>query len=378
IAGTEISYDPDPGYCNEPAPAPDETFNYEITDGHGASDQARVSVRVICATTTPPVITTKPLARDDARTVVEDSAPTTFDLLANDTDPEGDPLQITDATDPQYGSVLIVDGSPDQVRYTPDPNYCNDPGPAPVDSFSYTISDPGGATDSADVAITVSCVNDGPLAVDDARTVAEDSGPSDFDVLSNDTDPDGDPLQISAGSVSDPANGTATLVVGSPDQVQYTPDPNYCNDPDPAPTDDFDYTISDGFGGTDTATVSVTVSCVPDAPVARDDSYAIPGGGTFIHEAIDLPVLANDTDADGDPIEIIAISTPSQGTAEILQGNPDKITYNGPPSTGNPSTEYCTSGNPFGPNSPPVTFTYTITGGATATVTVAINCGSEG
>ena len=98
------------------------------------------------------------------------------------------------------------------------------------------------------------------VAVDDARTVAEDSGATSFNVLSNDTDPEGDAIEIT--SVSDPANGSATIVQGSPDQITYTPDPNYCNDPGAAAEDTFTYTITGG----DSATVSVTVTCVDDNP----------------------------------------------------------------------------------------------------------------
>ena len=99
-------------------------------------------------------------------------------------------------------------------------------------------------------------MDDPPLANDDTLTVGEDSGATNFDVLSNDTDADGDPIEIT--EVSDPADGTAAVVEGSPDQVSHEPDPNYCNDPGDAPDETFTYTVNDG----DTATVSVKVTCV--------------------------------------------------------------------------------------------------------------------
>ena len=85
------------------------------------------------------------------------------------------------------------------------------------------------------------------------------------DPLTNDRDVDGNTLIITA--VSDPPNGTATMVSGG-SNVNYTPDSNY-NGPD-----SFTYTISDGNGGTDTATVSISVTAVNDAPVAVDDRTA--------------------------------------------------------------------------------------------------------
>ena len=68
------------------------------------------------------VTNTNPVAVADARTVVEDSGATSFDVLANDSDAEGDPIQITAVTDPPHGSAAVVQGSPDVVSYTPDPD----------------------------------------------------------------------------------------------------------------------------------------------------------------------------------------------------------------------------------------------------------------
>jgi predicted outer membrane repeat protein len=241
-----------------------------------------------------------PVANDDSRTVGEDSGPTDFTVLANDSNT----TDVTSVSDPAHGTTTVVDGSPDQVRYTPDADYCNEPGAAPTDDFSYTV--PGG--DTATVAVTVTCVDDPPVAQDDAWTVVEDSGATPLAVLANDSDPDGEAVEITA--VGDPANGSASVVQGSPDQVRYTPDADYCNEPGAAPTDDFAYTVNGG----DTATVAVTVTCVDDpvrlatpgpgptpdpaspdtrtaaarpscltiAGVVRDQRAAVPGGGQAI------------------------------------------------------------------------------------------------
>ena len=76
------------------------------------------------------------------------------------------------------------------------------------------------------MAVTVTCVDDAPTAVNDTTTVAEDSGPTAIDVLANDTDPDGGPKTIT--SVTQPAHGTVTIT-GDNRRLTYTPNPNYCN-----------------------------------------------------------------------------------------------------------------------------------------------------
>ncbi len=74
------------------------------------------------------------VANDDARTVGEDSGATSFNVLSNDTDEDGDAIEITAVTEQADGTVSVVQGSQDQVSYTPDADYCNDPGAAPTDT----------------------------------------------------------------------------------------------------------------------------------------------------------------------------------------------------------------------------------------------------
>src|SRR3989304_3498173 len=116
------------------------------------------------------------------------------------------------------GNPAPTPGGGPGIDYTPDPTYT---GP---DSFTYTISDGNGGTDTATVLIDVGNVNDAPVALDDAATVDEDSTANPIDPLANDTDPELDPLQITA--VSDPANGT-TAITGGGTGIDYTPDANY-------------------------------------------------------------------------------------------------------------------------------------------------------
>ena len=86
-------------------------------------------------------------------------------------------------------------------------------------------------------------------------------------MLANDTDVDGGPKTIA--SAPDPANGTV-VITGGGTGLTYQPDPNYCNDPPGTTPDTFTYTLNGGS----TATVSMTVTCVNDAPVADDETFS--------------------------------------------------------------------------------------------------------
>ncbi|HKG35173.1 MAG TPA: Ig-like domain-containing protein, partial [Solirubrobacterales bacterium] len=180
-----------------------------------------------------------PVANDDVATVPEDEPDTPLSVLGNDTN-DGDQTTVESTTDPAHGTAFVESGGAD-VHYQPDPDYC---GP---DSLTYTLN--GG--DSAVVSITVTCVDDDPVAVGDSVTVAEDAGATAIDVLANDTDIDGGPMSV--GSKSSPAHGTATITGGG-SAVSYQPAADYCG------ADSFTYTLNGGS----TATVTINVTCVDD------------------------------------------------------------------------------------------------------------------
>ena len=230
-----------------------------------------------------------PVAVDDAASVAEDSGATAIDVLGNDTDIDAGPISVSAVTQPA-GGVVVNNGT--DVSYTPNANFCNDG--SPTDDFTYTLA-PGGST--ATVGITVTCVDDPPVAVDDAASVAEDSGTSAIDVLGNDNDVDGDPFSVD--SVTQPSGG---VVVNNGSDVSYTPNPDFCNDG--SPTDDFTYTLTPGGS---TATVRVTVTCVNDAPVANDDTATVDENNSVV-----VSVLGNDTDIDN--------ANPAELTVSISQG----------------------------------------------------------
>ncbi len=215
-------YTPAPNYNGA------DSFSYIISDGNGGTDSAAITVSVSA-------INDPPNAVDDTATVAEDSSNNLINVLLNDNDPDGDTLVIVSVNQPSHGSVTFTTT---QVSYTPSLNY-NGP-----DSFTYSIGDGHGGTDTASVSVLVTGVNDAPVANDDSATVAEDSSNNPINVLLNDVDIDGDSLVVV--SVTQPSHGSVTFTSAL---VSYTPSLNY-NGPD-----SFTYSIGDGHGGTDTASV---------------------------------------------------------------------------------------------------------------------------
>jgi VCBS repeat-containing protein len=166
----------------------------------------------------------------------------TVDVTGNDSDPNGDTLSVTSVTQGAHGATNInPDGT---VQYQPNANFHG------TDSFSYTVSDGNGGSDSATVTITVTAVNDAPSAVDDSATCRRNQR-IDIAVLSNDSDGDGDAIQIV--SVTKPASG-GTTIINPNGTIRYRAKPGFTG------TDTFNYTIEDGNGGVATATVTVSVT----------------------------------------------------------------------------------------------------------------------
>jgi hypothetical protein len=208
-------------------------FTYMVSDGNGGNDTATVTI-IINGVNDPPV------AVDDSDTTPADT-PVTIDVLNNDSDPDGDILTVESVTQGANGSVNYNAAN---VTYTPSANFTG------TDSFTYTISDGNSGTDTASVTITVTDVNDPPVAVDDSDTTPADT-PVTIDVLNNDIDRDGDTLTVD--SVTQGTHGSVTYNAAN---VTYTPSANFTG------TDSFTYTISDGNGGIDTASVTVTVTAI--------------------------------------------------------------------------------------------------------------------
>ena len=188
-----------------------------------------------------------------------------------------------------------------------------------------------------------------PDAVNDLATTPEDTAVT-IPVLANDTDPQGDTLIVTTATAP---NGT--VVINPNGTLSYTPNANF-NGPDV-----ITYTITDPAGNTDTATVAVTVTPVPDAPEANPDTATTPQGTT-----VTIPVLANDTDPDGTTPVLLGTPTSPNGTVTV---NPNgTISFTPTPGFVGPATITYTITDPTG---------LTDTGTVTVTVTPT-NSGPDG
>jgi glucose/arabinose dehydrogenase len=143
--------------------------------------------------------------------------------------------------------------------------------------------------------------NVSPTAIPDSFSIAGNSVNNNLNVLGNDNDPDGNPLMITA--VGATSNAGTVTINASNNGLIYTPAAGFSG------TEVFNYTISDGQGGSATASVTLTVSGINRTPVAVGDSYSIVANST----ANFLNVLNNDSDPDGDPLTIIDLTDPDSG-----------------------------------------------------------------
>lgn len=195
-----------------------------------------------------------PVAADDpeegqpAYTVQEDGS-VRIDVLANDSDVDaGDVLSISSPGSPAHGQASIVANT---IKYVPAANYSGD------DSFTYTVSDGHGGTDTAAVSVSVTPVNDDPVAVADAAATNEDTNVV-INVLDNDTDPDaGDTKTLVSATNGAKGTATANTETGT---VTYIPNENEYGQ------DTFQYTMRDGNNRISTGTVTVMIRPVIDPP----------------------------------------------------------------------------------------------------------------
>jgi uncharacterized repeat protein (TIGR01451 family) len=244
-----------------------------------------------------------PVANDDYINVTEDSIENVIKVLENDTDPDvGDELRIISPleTNPINGVAEIQE---DTIIYTPNRDYFG------LDLITYRITDGNGGEDTANVSINIENVNDAPVASDDNVKTPQNTS-IDIYVLENDTDIDGDILNISGIEAPSAQNGTASIMSGF---IRYEPDLGFIG------SDSFVYNISDGNGEFDLATVNILVYAehINNPPVANDDIATVQEGS--IDNVID--VLANDTDIDvRDILKINSVSQALHGDT-IISGN---------------------------------------------------------
>ncbi|MGV6818068.1 MAG: Ig-like domain-containing protein [Thiotrichales bacterium] len=275
----QATYTPEDGFSGF------DGFGYRVSDGHGGYDTAWVNIEVT-ATNEAPVAES-----DHAETKA--SEPLILDVLANDSDPDGDALKIIDYTQADHGQLTLNDDG--SFLYEPDQGFSG------YDCFSYVVSDDEGAIDVAKVKVNVVAVNQPPIASDDMADTLEDHSVT-VNVLENDTDADGDGLAIK--DFDQPDNGLVTLNENG--QFTYTPDDDFNGQ------DSFHYRITDGSGEISDALVIVNVTPVNDLPNAIDNAVT-----TQEDTPVTINALANDIDPDGDSLTVESYEQPSHGTVTL-------------------------------------------------------------
>ncbi|EOY4389502.1 tandem-95 repeat protein, partial [Vibrio parahaemolyticus] len=242
----------------------------------------------------------------DKTTVVEDT-PTIIKVLGNDTFEGDDKVVSLDAENgPKNGTVIVNnDGT---VTYTPDDNYVGE------DTFTYIVTS-GGVSESTTVNVDVTPVNDAPVAKDDIATTQEDTAVT-IDVLSNDTDVDGDKLSIQSATVPE-AQGKVEIVDG---KLVFTPAENFNGHAE------ITYTVTDGQL-TDAAKVTVTVNPVNDAPTIKVDAVESITEDAVSTDTVVATLTVRDTDTPEDQLTV-SLENNSNGYF-VLVGNEVKLTQAG-------------------------------------------------
>lgn len=282
-AGT-LSYLPDAEFSGTDA------FTYTIRGKRDETATANVAITVNEVGDVPHALGDEYSTPEDEPLVVGDQN----GVLGNDVDADSAVLSAVVVTQPSNGALaLAADGS---FTFTPDADFEG------TSSFTYRASD--GVLDSqvVTVAITVSGVNDAPVAAQDFLVTAEDAPlviPAASGVLANDADVEG---VLFALLSTGPAHGSLSLAGDG--SLVYTPDADY------AGSDGFAYRATDGILESPETSVTITIDAVNDAPIAAADDFA---AIEDVPLAVPAPgVLANDGDVDS-TITAQLVATPSNG-----------------------------------------------------------------
>ena len=259
-----------------------DVVTYTVRDSQGRESQSTLTVTVND-------VNDAPVASDDSATALQAALLENINVLANDTDPENNALTVIEAVSANGATVVInADGTL---------NYQSAEGFSGLDTVSYTISDGAGGTSVATLSVTVELGATPPVAVNDGVGAVEDTLLENINVLENDTDANNDALTVTAAVST--AGGAVTI--NADGTLNYLPPANFTGE------DTITYTISDGNEGASTATVTVTVASVNDAPVA-----AAANEGTS-EEAVLNGVVPAATDIDGTIVSYALVNDVAEG-----------------------------------------------------------------
>jgi large repetitive protein len=299
------------------------SITYSLCDPTSLCDPATITFVV-----TP--VNDAPVANDDnGGTLVEDGANGTVNILTNDTDVDGNPTaptngagQFTVDLDPSTAGIQTTftnstgvwtyNTATGVVTFDPANDYFG------TATITYSLCDPAGSCDPANVTFTVTNVNDAPVANDDnGGTLVEDGANGTVSILTNDTDPDGNPTAPTNGAgqftvdLNTSLAGIQTTFTNATGVWTYNPATGVVTF-DPANnyngTASITYSLCDPAGLCDPATITFVVTAVNDTPVANDDN-----GGTLTEDGANgtVNIIANDTDGDGNP------TAPTNGTGQF-------------------------------------------------------------
>lgn len=293
-----------------------DSFSFVVNDGLVDSEAAAVSITIAS-------VNDAPVANPQSKSVIEDN-PSVITLTGTDVD--GDSLVFSVETGPAHGSLS---GTAPNLTYTPAANY-NGP-----DSFTFKVFDGSSYSGPAEVSLTVTAVNDAPVADPQSVTLSEDGSAA---IVLTGSDIEGNSLSFNIQT--QPTHGSLS---GSGANRTYTPNVNYNG------TDSFTFVANDGQNNSAPATVGITITPVNDAPIALPQTLSV-------YEDATLNVLLAGTDVDGDGLTYAVVSGPAHGSLSGMA----------------PSLAYSPNANYNGTD----TFTFTVSDGtlvlSTATVAITV------
>ena len=276
LSGTDITYTPNANFYGT------DSFDYTASNGTYTSDPATITITVEGEDDGDPT------TNDVSATTNEDTV-VTVNLDATEID--GDNYSFSIVSQPTNGTLGSVNGN--QVEYTPNQDFNG------TDTFTFEATDDRTyRRNVATATITINAVNDAPVANDITSQVTDENRLMQLDITLDATDVDGDALTYSVVGTN---NGTVT-VNGS--TATYIPNQDWNGE------DTFTYKANDGTDDSNTATVTVTVNAVNDAPVTQNVSFTTDEDTPYTESYIGYV-----SDIDGDDLTIIGVTNPTFGTA---------------------------------------------------------------
>lgn len=276
LSGADITYVPNANFYGS------DSFAYTASNGTYTSEPATITITVTGEDDGDPT------TNDVSATTDEDTA-VTLDLDATEID--GENYSFTIISQPSNGTLGSISGN--QVDYTPNQNWNG------TDTFTFEATDDRTfRRNVATATITVNAINDAPVANDITSQVTDENRAMQLDITLDATDVDGDALTYSIIGTN---NGTVT-VNGS--TATYTPNQDWNGE------DTFTYNANDGTDDSNTASVTVTVNAVNDAPVTQNVSFTTDEDTPYTESYTNYV-----SDVDGDNLTITAVTNPTNGTA---------------------------------------------------------------